>query len=160
MVKNYTNINKTNNHFWHQIIEHKKRRLHMTLEIQVLVWDRHKNVARVKLVNRIPALPSWQLDLQWQYKYKQMIKQTCTDLLLLIKTTYYQAWYSLNTCTLSRFIYIHGFLCRNHQISVMSEIWGFTEWVIFSRKVSKCWYFPRNLNNCLYQISNLLVFRF
>jgi hypothetical protein len=28
----------------------------MTLEIQVLAWDRHKNVARVKLVNRIPTL--------------------------------------------------------------------------------------------------------
>jgi hypothetical protein len=38
------------------IIEHNKRQLHMTLEIQVLAWDRHKNVARVKLVNRIPTL--------------------------------------------------------------------------------------------------------
>jgi hypothetical protein len=49
--------------FWTQ-----KRLRHMTLEIQVLAWDRFKPV------NGIPTLPSWLLDLQRQYVYKQRIK--------------------------------------------------------------------------------------
>jgi len=45
MVSNFTNINKTSNHLSPSLTEHKKRPWHMTLEIHVLVWDRHKNVA-------------------------------------------------------------------------------------------------------------------
>ena len=34
----------------------------MTLEI--LAWDRHKDVAKFNPVNGIPALPSWKLEFQ------------------------------------------------------------------------------------------------
>jgi hypothetical protein len=44
MVNNSTNINKTNNHIWPQIIEHKKIMKQMTLEIQVQILDRHTKV--------------------------------------------------------------------------------------------------------------------
>jgi len=39
MVNNSTNINKTINYLYT-----KKKALHMTLEIQILALDRHKNV--------------------------------------------------------------------------------------------------------------------
>ena len=42
MVNNSTNINKMNNQPSPEIIEPRPR--HITLEIQVLAWDRHKNV--------------------------------------------------------------------------------------------------------------------
>ena len=48
MVNNSTNyINKMSNHLSAPIIEqtNKKKPQHMMLEIQVLAWDRHKNVA-------------------------------------------------------------------------------------------------------------------
>ena len=45
MVNNSTNINKKNNHLSPQIIEHKKGPRHMALDIQVLGWDGHINVA-------------------------------------------------------------------------------------------------------------------
>jgi hypothetical protein len=45
MLNNSTNINKVNIHPSPQLIEFKKRPRHMTLEIQVLDWDMHKNVA-------------------------------------------------------------------------------------------------------------------
>ena len=45
-----TNINKTNNYLSLQVIEHKNWPPHMTLQIQVMVWDRHKIVAGLKLV--------------------------------------------------------------------------------------------------------------
>jgi hypothetical protein len=40
----FINIIKMNNHLSPQIIKHKKRPCHMTLEIQILVRDRHKKV--------------------------------------------------------------------------------------------------------------------
>jgi len=40
MVNNGTNINKTNSYLLAQIIEQKKERRHMMLEIQVFGWDR------------------------------------------------------------------------------------------------------------------------
>ena len=45
MVNNSTNtnLNQTNNDLSSQLIEHNKRP-EMVLEIQVLVWDKHKNV--------------------------------------------------------------------------------------------------------------------
>ena len=45
MVNNSTNtnLNQTNNDLSSQLIEHSKRP-EMVLEIQVLVWDKHKNV--------------------------------------------------------------------------------------------------------------------
>ena len=48
MVNNSTNINKTNNHLSpeFQITEHIEDH-NMTLEIQVLAWDRHKNRKKV-----------------------------------------------------------------------------------------------------------------
>jgi len=46
MVNNSTNINKTNDHLSTELIEHKNEgQQHMMLEIQVLAWDRHKDVA-------------------------------------------------------------------------------------------------------------------
>jgi hypothetical protein len=72
MVNNSTNIIKTNNHHSAQITEHKKTTTYdignsgpglgqtqtcgrvksqrMTLEIQVLAWDRHKHVSRLNRV--------------------------------------------------------------------------------------------------------------
>ena len=50
MVNNSTNINKMYNHLLPQIIEHKKRPRHMTLDIQVLAWNRHKTVAELNLL--------------------------------------------------------------------------------------------------------------
>jgi hypothetical protein len=47
-----TNINKTNNYFSFQMIE-KKRPQHMSIEIQFLAWDWHKNVSGSKLKNGI-----------------------------------------------------------------------------------------------------------
>jgi len=44
MVNNSTNISKTHNHLSPQTIEHEKTPRHMTLEIQDLTWDRHKNM--------------------------------------------------------------------------------------------------------------------
>jgi hypothetical protein len=40
-----------------QLMEHKKRQRHMTLEIQILVWDRHKIV--VGLNRLIGSQPSY-----------------------------------------------------------------------------------------------------
>jgi hypothetical protein len=52
---NFTNINKTNNHLtsWLNSLN-TKRLCHVTLEIQVLAWDRHKNVVGLNLL----TLPS------------------------------------------------------------------------------------------------------
>ena len=47
-----TNINKTNNYFSFQMIG-KKRPQHMSIEIQFLAWDWHKNVSGSKLKNGI-----------------------------------------------------------------------------------------------------------
>jgi hypothetical protein len=43
-VNNSTNINKMNNNLSSQLAEHKKIPQHMTLEIKVLAWDKHKNM--------------------------------------------------------------------------------------------------------------------
>jgi hypothetical protein len=51
MVNNSTNINKANNHLSSQPIEHKKDSWQMTLEIQVLAWDRHKAVLLFEILN-------------------------------------------------------------------------------------------------------------
>jgi len=48
MFNNFTNINKMNNHLSPQLTEYKKDHdIFMTLEIHVLAWDRHKNVAEL-----------------------------------------------------------------------------------------------------------------
>ena len=52
----------------------KKIPQNMTLEIQNPGFVLIQNRADVELVNRIPTLPSWLLELQWQNSYKQMIK--------------------------------------------------------------------------------------
>ena len=44
MVNNATNIKKTNNHLEPQVIEHKKRPRHITLEIQLLVSDMQTSI--------------------------------------------------------------------------------------------------------------------
>ena len=44
MVNSSININKTNNRFSPQPFEHKKKH-NMTLEIDVLAWNREQNVA-------------------------------------------------------------------------------------------------------------------
>jgi hypothetical protein len=45
MANNSTNINKTNNHLSPWNVEHKNDHDGMRMEIKVLAWDRHKNVA-------------------------------------------------------------------------------------------------------------------
>ena len=46
MVNNSTNINKTNNlQFTPILVNVKETMTYITLEIQVLVWDRHRSVA-------------------------------------------------------------------------------------------------------------------
>jgi hypothetical protein len=45
MVNNSTNINSVNT------------KMTMLLEIHIMAWDRHKNMAVVKPVNGIPASP-------------------------------------------------------------------------------------------------------
>ena len=56
MVNNSTNINKTNDHLSPQLNEHKNIQQHMSYEIQVLTWDRHKN--EVGLNQLIGSKPS------------------------------------------------------------------------------------------------------
>ena len=78
MVNKSANIKKMNNDLSPQIIE--KRPQHVALEIQVLAWDRYKNVVGlnmgsqtfpscggIKHINGIPDLP-FMIILQWQYK--------------------------------------------------------------------------------------------
>ena len=55
MVNKSANINKMNNDLSPQIIEKKPQ--HVALEIQVLAWDRYKNVVGLN-INGIPDLPS------------------------------------------------------------------------------------------------------
>jgi hypothetical protein len=52
MVNNTTNINKTNNHLlpW-TIYAKKKRPWHIQIEIQIMAWDRHENVAVLSAYN-------------------------------------------------------------------------------------------------------------
>jgi hypothetical protein len=57
MVNNSNNINKMNNHLSPKIIEHITRQQHVTLENQVLAWDRHTNVAGINRL-KVPILPS------------------------------------------------------------------------------------------------------
>jgi hypothetical protein len=67
MVDNSMNINKMNNHLSTQLIEHKKKKTttradgQVVLEIQVLTWDRHKNVRRLNwLIGSQPfPLDNW-----------------------------------------------------------------------------------------------------
>ena len=55
MVNKFTNINKTI--ISHLATEHQKRPGHVTLEIKVLAWDRHKNVAGLyRLVGSQPSV--------------------------------------------------------------------------------------------------------
>ena len=46
----------------------------MALEIQVLSWDRHNNMAGIKPVNGIQTFSTDNYYLQPQYRYKQRIK--------------------------------------------------------------------------------------
>ena len=51
---------QTNNHLSPQANEHDWKRLwHMTLEIQVLAWDRHKSVAKLNRLMRLQCPLSW-----------------------------------------------------------------------------------------------------
>ena len=68
---------------------------HMVLEIQVLAWDRYRNVAGLdKLVNGISN------------RYKQTI-QTCTGSLPLKKSTYYHN----NECHHEHVVVFPAFVC-------------------------------------------------
>jgi hypothetical protein len=44
MLNNFTNINKSDIYLSPQIVEQKEKTWNMTLEIQILVWDRYKHV--------------------------------------------------------------------------------------------------------------------
>ena len=59
MVNNSTNINKTNNHLSPSLTKYKKHD-NLTMDILVLFWDRHKNVARL---NRLLGSQLSSLDL-------------------------------------------------------------------------------------------------
>jgi hypothetical protein len=65
MANNFANINKTNNHLWPRFIENKKIPQHMTLEIHVLAWDKHKNVVGWWGPNPSSPLEICISDLQW-----------------------------------------------------------------------------------------------
>jgi len=59
MVINSPNINKTNNHLLSKLnSRNTKRSRNMTLEIQVLAWDRHKHVAGLTTFGDANP-PSW-----------------------------------------------------------------------------------------------------
>ena len=61
----------------------------MTTEIQILAWDRHKNVAELnQLMESKPSLSSL-FDLQLQIRYLSNNKKLSRDLLQLKKTTDY-----------------------------------------------------------------------
>jgi hypothetical protein len=49
MVTNYTNTKKMNNHLSSYPTEHNNRPGHMTLEIEDLAWNRHKDVAGLNM---------------------------------------------------------------------------------------------------------------
>jgi len=55
--KKFPNINKTNSHLLPLLTEHRKRSWHMKVEIQVLAWDRHKNVVGLNRSMRSQTLP-------------------------------------------------------------------------------------------------------
>ena len=57
MINNSTNIKKTNNYLWIQIIKRKNYYGIMLMEMQVLTCDRQKNVAGLKQWG-IPTLPT------------------------------------------------------------------------------------------------------
>jgi len=61
IVNNFTNINKTKYHISSQLIEYKNSPRHMTLNILVLAWDRHTNVAELNRLMRCQPFPldSW-----------------------------------------------------------------------------------------------------
>jgi hypothetical protein len=59
MVNNSTNINKTNNHLSPSLTKYKKHD-NLTMDILVMSWDRHKNVARL---NRLLGSQLSSLDL-------------------------------------------------------------------------------------------------
>jgi hypothetical protein len=65
------NINKTSNHLAPQTIyfKNKRRTRHMALEIKVIAWDRHKIMAGSNWQMGYQPSRSWQLDLQWQYRF-------------------------------------------------------------------------------------------
>jgi hypothetical protein len=44
------NINKMNDHFSPEITEHEKTPRYMTLEIQALAWNRHRNRAGLHFI--------------------------------------------------------------------------------------------------------------
>jgi hypothetical protein len=57
VVNNSTNINKTNNNLSHKIIEHKERKRHMALEIQIVPMNKNMNVAKLnRLMGTQPFL--------------------------------------------------------------------------------------------------------
>jgi len=86
MVDNFSNINKTNNHLSSSLPEYKQKPQHMMLEIQVLAWERHENVAGLNrsMESQFSTLDNWIPN-----SNKQTIKKTCTDLPPLIKNTNY-----------------------------------------------------------------------
>jgi len=92
MVINSTNINKTKNHLSSEpnSLNTKKRPRHMTLEIQILVWNKHNNVTGLsRLMEYQPySLDNW-ISNDKTYINKQF-KKNCTDSLQLKKTTYYR----------------------------------------------------------------------
>ena len=70
MVINSTNINKTNNQAWH-----------MTLEIQFLFWDMHKNVAGLNRLMR-----SYPSPLNWISNSNTYVKKTIKNLYKISST--------------------------------------------------------------------------
>ena len=82
----------TNNHLSSQIIQHKKNMTYMVLKIQVLDWDRHKNVVGLNQLmgSLIPPTPHfWQLDLQRKYRHKEKINNLHRYLLTSTWTVQY-----------------------------------------------------------------------
>ena len=61
----------------------------MGLEIQILAWDRYKNVAGLKQFIRSQSSPLYNWISNGNTDINKQLKKTCTDWLPLKKTTYY-----------------------------------------------------------------------
>ena len=70
-------VNKMNNHLGPQYVAHQKEPKHITLEIQVLAWDRAKNVAGLNW------LMSTLSDLKNCKHYTVIIKSTPASVVFL-----------------------------------------------------------------------------
>jgi hypothetical protein len=73
IMKRYQHSEKPTTSHQLNALNTKRPRL-ITLEIQVLVYDRHNNVVGLNRLKWDPKPPHWLLNFQRQYRYRQNIK--------------------------------------------------------------------------------------